>query len=58
MAWLLFMDESGHSHKELPYEARGGYALADTELWPFVQEVLRLEWSCCGMAITNTGGTC
>ena len=40
MAWLLFMDESGHSHKELPYEVRGGYALADTRLWPFVQDVI------------------
>ena len=30
MAWLLFMDESGHDHKDSPYEVRGGYALADT----------------------------
>ena len=48
MAWLLFMDESGHSHKELPYEVRGGYALADTHLRPFAQDVLRLELSCFG----------
>jgi len=26
------MDESGHSHKELPYEVRGGFALADVRL--------------------------
>ena len=42
------MDESGHSHKELPYEVRGGFALADARLWPFVQDLLRLELSCFG----------
>ena len=53
MAWLLFMDESGHNHKELPYEVRGGYALADTRLWPFVQDVLRLELSCFGARLVE-----
>src|SRR5439155_21279391 len=53
MAWLLFMDESGHNHKELPYEVRGGYALADTHLWPFVQDVLRLELSCFGARLAD-----
>src|SRR6266567_2347183 len=53
MAWLLFMDECGHSHKELPYEVRGGYALADTHLWPFVQEVLGLELSCFGARLAE-----
>ncbi|HEX7570805.1 MAG TPA: DUF3800 domain-containing protein [Verrucomicrobiae bacterium] len=47
------MNESGHSHKELPYEVRGDYALADTELWPFVQDVLRLEWSCFGTRLAD-----
>ena len=27
MAWLLFLDESGHDHKQMPYEVRGGIAL-------------------------------
>ena len=27
MAWLLFLDESGHDHKQMPYEVRGGVAL-------------------------------
>lgn len=53
MAWLLFMDESGHSHKELPYEVRGGFALADTHLWPFVKDVLRLELSCFGARLAD-----
>ena len=47
------MDESGHSHKELPYEVRSGYALADTHLWPFVQDVLRLELSCFGARLAE-----
>src|SRR5207248_1360990 len=53
MAWLLFMDESGHNHKEMPYEVRGGYALADKELWPFVQDVLRLEHDCFGARLAD-----
>lgn len=51
MAWLLFMDESGHNHKELPYEVRGGFALADTHLWPFVLDILRLELLCFGVPL-------
>jgi len=53
MAWLLFMDESGHSHKELPFEVRGGFAMADTQLWPFVQDTLRLELSCFGARLAE-----
>jgi hypothetical protein len=32
MAWLLFMDESGHDHKQVPYEVRGGFAIQDRRL--------------------------
>lgn len=53
MAWLLFMDESGHDHHALPFEVRGGYALADTHLWPFVQDVLRLELECFGTRLAD-----
>jgi hypothetical protein len=53
MAWLLFMDESGHDHTGSPYEVRGGYALADAQLWPFVQDVLRLELSCFGTRLAE-----
>lgn len=48
MSWLLFTDESGHDHKNLPYEVRGGIALAAGRLWPFVQAVKALEESCFG----------
>jgi len=43
MAWLLFLDESGHDHKQMPYEVRGGIALLDSELWPFTRAVQQLE---------------
>ncbi len=43
MSWLLFMDESGHDRKVMPYEVRGGVALHAESLWPFVQDVQRLE---------------
>jgi hypothetical protein len=43
MSWLLFLDESGHDHKQMPYEVRGGVALQDAQLWPFTQAMQRLE---------------
>jgi len=48
MSWLLFMDESGHDHRTMPYEVRGGIALHAGKLWPFVQDVHRLELSAFG----------
>jgi hypothetical protein len=48
MSWLLFLDESGHDHKQLPYEVRGGIAIHARELWPFVQTMQRLELDCFG----------
>ncbi|MHC5540820.1 DUF3800 domain-containing protein [Singulisphaera rosea] len=43
MSWLLFLDESGHDHKTMPYEVRGGVALHARELWPFVRAVQQME---------------
>lgn len=43
MSWLLFLDESGHDHKQMPYEVRGGVALQVGRLWPFVRAVQQLE---------------
>lgn len=43
MSWLLFLDESGHDHKQMPYEVRGGVALHVGKLWPFVRAVQQLE---------------
>lgn len=51
MSWLLFLDESGHDHRVTPYEVRGGVALQAGKLWPFVQEVQRLELASFGTAL-------
>jgi len=48
MAWLLFMDESGHDHKQMPYEVRGGVAIQDRRVWPFIRAVIALEEECFG----------
>jgi len=51
MAWLLFLDESGHDHKQLPYEVRGGIAIQDGQLWPFTRAVQQLERNAFGCAL-------
>ncbi len=51
MSWLLFLDESGHDHRSMPYEVRGGIALEDREVWPFVQEMQRLELASFGVVL-------
>jgi hypothetical protein len=43
MAWLLFMDESGHDHKNTPMEVRGGVAIHVSKLWDFVRDWQRIE---------------
>ncbi len=48
MSWLLFLDESGHDHKNAPYEVRGGFAIHASRLWPFIQAVRTLEQSMFG----------
>lgn len=52
MSWLLFLDESGHDHKQLPYEVRGGIALQDGRLWPFVRAAGQLELDCFGCRLS------
>ena len=51
MAWLLFLDESGHDHKQMPYEVRGGIALQDAQLWPFTRAIQQLERECFGCSL-------
>jgi len=48
MSYLLAMDESGHDHRTMPYEVRGGIALHATKVWPFVQAMRNLEESSFG----------
>lgn len=47
------MDECGHDHNAVPYEVRGGFAIADSALWPFVQDVQRLELECFGARLAD-----
>jgi Protein of unknown function (DUF3800) len=51
MSYLFFLDESGHDHRTMPYEVRGGVALHASELWPFVQDMQRLELASFGTAL-------
>ena len=53
MAWLLFLDESGHDHKQMPYEVRGGVALQDSQLWPFTLAMQRLERDAFGCSLAE-----
>ncbi len=53
MTWLFFIDESGHDHKTMPYEVRGGFAIHVSQLWPFVQEMQRLETQCFGCRLAK-----
>lgn len=52
MSWLLFLDESGHDHKQMPYEVRGGVALHVARLWPFVRAVQQLELDAFGAQLS------
>jgi hypothetical protein len=55
MSWLFFIDESGHDHKQCPYEVRGGVALHSTRLWSFVQSMRKLELQAFGCQISSFG---
>jgi len=55
MSYLLCMDESGHDHKNTPYEVRGGIALRVDKLWPFVQAMRKLEIHAFGDTLSKYG---
>lgn len=55
MTWLLFIDESGHDHKNLPLEVRGGVAIHVGKLWPFIQQRQRLEQDSFGVLLADFG---
>lgn len=48
MSWLLFLDESGHDHKNAPYEVHGGFAIHARKLWAFISAIRNLEQSIFG----------
>lgn len=39
MAWLLFVDESGHDREASPYEVLAGIAIHDSRLWTVINEL-------------------
>ncbi len=47
------MDESGHDHRTMPYEVRGGVAIDAQELWAFVREFKRLEQTSFGVLLAQ-----
>ncbi len=51
MSYFLFIDESGHDHRNAPYEVRGGIVLRADKLWPFVQAIGNLEQAAFGDAL-------
>ncbi|MCC6579348.1 MAG: DUF3800 domain-containing protein [Phycisphaeraceae bacterium] len=55
MSWLLFLDESGHDHRTMPYEIHGGIALDVSRLWPFTNAVRNLEQSTFGTYLHEFG---
>ncbi len=53
MSLLLFLDESGHDHRTMPYEVHGGFALHANKLWPFVKALTNLEQVSFGDALSR-----
>ncbi len=43
MAWLLFIDESGHDRKQAPYEVLAGIAIRDRDIWPLIGNMHEAE---------------
>lgn len=43
MAYILFIDESGHDLTDSPYEVIAGIAIEDQNLWNLIREVHELE---------------
>lgn len=53
MSYLLFLDESGHDHRQMPYEVRGGIAIHASKVWSFVQDMREMELVCFGANLQN-----
>lgn len=47
------MDESGHDHKTMPLEVRGGVAIHTSKLWDFVRSWQRLELDAFGARLAD-----
>ncbi len=56
MSWLLFMDESGHDHRNMPMEVRGGIAIHSSKIWPFIQDWDKARAEIFGANFIELGG--
>ncbi len=43
MAWLLFLDESGHDKGASPYEVLAGVAIEDRDIWTIITAMHEAE---------------
>jgi hypothetical protein len=55
MSWLFFQDESGHDHKNMPLEVRGGVAIHASRIWDFVKAMQKAEEDCFGVRLAEYG---
>ena len=53
MAWILFIDESGHDHSESPYEVLAGLAVEDSRVWSLVTAVRDAELAAFGVRLSG-----
>lgn len=53
MAYILFLDESGHDLKESPYEVIAGIAVEDKSIWNLIREIHLLEENIFGTRYSN-----
>ncbi len=55
MSWLVFLDESGHDKRTVPYEVHGGIAVHAAQLWPLIVAVRAEERKCFGALLHQYG---
>jgi len=55
VSFLFFVDESGHDHRESPYEVRSAVAIHDSQLWDLVLHLKRAEQEHFGTAYSGSG---
>lgn len=53
MAYILFLDESGHDFRESPYEVIAGIAVEDKSIWNLIREIHLLEEAIFGVRYSN-----
>jgi hypothetical protein len=52
---LFFIDESGHDHKEAPYEVLAGVSIRERDLWNLIQAIHNAELEFLGLHMTDVG---